>query len=138
INFPQLTPGDEIDIQTRYGNFRYRITGSRVVSPDDMTVLVPSAPGYQLTLTTCWPLWAGAFATQRYVIFADQFWPAPYKRGYTWRRIGGRVYPGRDFVSITPCVVRSRLLVSPIDIPEGEQPGAKRPAMRGNHSGSLS
>ncbi|TMC90125.1 MAG: class D sortase [Chloroflexi bacterium] len=83
INFPQLTPGDEIDIQTRYGNFRYRITGSRVVSPDDMTVLVPSAPGYQLTLTTCWPLWAGAFATQRYVIFADQFWPAPYKRGYT-------------------------------------------------------
>ena len=83
INFPELNPGDEIDIQTRYGEFRYHVTGSKVVNPDDLTVLVPSAPGYNLTLTTCWPLWAGAFATQRYVIFAEQYWPNPYRRGYT-------------------------------------------------------
>ncbi len=83
INFPQLKPGDEIDIQTRYGEYRYHMTGSRIVNPDDRTALVPNEPGYHLTLTTCWPLWAGAFATQRYIIFSDQFWPAPYKRGYT-------------------------------------------------------
>jgi sortase A len=85
INFPQLKSHDEIDIQTRYGTFRYRVTGSKIVNPDDRTVLVSNAPGYNLVLTTCWPLWAGAFATQRYVIFAVQysphFGPTPATKG---------------------------------------------------------
>ena len=75
INFPKLAARDEIDIETRYGTFRYRVTGSKIVNPDDRTVVVSDAPGYHLVLTTCWPLWAGAFATQRFVIFADQFFP---------------------------------------------------------------
>ena len=75
INFPQLALRDEIDLETRYGTYRYRVTGSRVVNPDDRTVVVPDDPGYHLVLTTCWPLWAGAFATQRYVIFAEQIYP---------------------------------------------------------------
>jgi sortase A len=75
INFPELKPKDEIDIQTRYGTFRYIVTGSRIVNPDDRTVVVSNAPGYHLVLTTCWPLWAGAFATQRFVIFAEQTYP---------------------------------------------------------------
>ena len=83
INFPQLTKGDEIDVETRYGVYRYRMTGSEVVNPDNRAVLVPYSDGYRLTLTTCWPLWAGAFATQRYVIFAQQVWPVPIRPGYT-------------------------------------------------------
>jgi len=83
INFPQLTKGDEIEVETRYGVYRYRMTGSEVVNPDNRTVLVPYSDGYRLTLTTCWPLWAGAFATQRYVIFAQQVWPVPIRPGYT-------------------------------------------------------
>jgi sortase A len=83
INFPQLAKGDEIDIETRYGTYRYRVTGSRIVNPDDRGVLVPNENGFHLTLTTCWPLWAGAFATQRYVIFTDQVWPIPIRPGYT-------------------------------------------------------
>ena len=83
INFPQLTKGDEIDIETRYGTYRYRVTGSEIVNPDNRSVLVPDANGFHLTLTTCWPLWAGAFATQRYVIFTDQVWPVPIRPGYT-------------------------------------------------------
>ena len=75
INFPQLKSHDEIDIETRYGMFRYRVTGSKIVNPNDRSVVVSHAPGYHLVLTTCWPLWAGAFATQRYVIFADQYSP---------------------------------------------------------------
>jgi LPXTG-site transpeptidase (sortase) family protein len=75
INFPKLAPRDEIDIETRYGTFRYRVTGSKIVNPNDRTVLVSSAPGYHLVLTTCWPIWAGAFATQRYIIFAEQYFP---------------------------------------------------------------
>lgn len=81
INFPKLSPGDEIDVQTRYGIYKYHVTGSRIVNPNDMTVLVPNELGYHLTLTTCWPLWAGAFAKQRYVIFTDQFYPRTEKPG---------------------------------------------------------
>ena len=80
-NFPSLKAGDEIDLQTRYGNYRYRVTGSRIVDPSDLSVLIPNADGFHLTLTTCWPLWAGAFATQRYVIFTDQVWPQTQKPG---------------------------------------------------------
>jgi sortase A len=82
INFPQLSKGDEIDVETRYGVYRYRVMGSEVVNPDNRSVLVPYSDGYRLTLTTCWPLWAGAFATQRYVIHAQQVWPVPVRPAY--------------------------------------------------------
>lgn len=82
INFPQLAKNDEIDVETRYGTYRYRVTGSEIVNPDDRTVLVPDSDGYHLTLTTCWPLWAGAFATKRFVIFTDQVAPVPIRPGY--------------------------------------------------------
>jgi len=82
INFPQLINGDEIDLETRYGLYRYRVVSSKIVNPNDRTVLVSNSGGHHLTMTTCWPLWAGAFATQRYVIFADQFWPVPVRSGY--------------------------------------------------------
>jgi sortase A len=77
INFPQLAVRDEVDLETRYGTFKYRVTGSKIVNPDDRSVVMPNEVGYHLVLTTCWPLWAGAFATQRYVIFAEQFLPRP-------------------------------------------------------------
>ena len=76
ISFPRLTKGDEIDVETRYGTFRYAVTGSRIVQPSDRTILV-QGPGRHLTLTTCWPTWAGSFATQRYVIFTEQTYPVP-------------------------------------------------------------
>ncbi|SRR5216683_3831503 len=83
INFPQLHAGDEIDLETRYGIFKYRVTSELIVNPNNRRVLVPDAPGYHLTLTTCWPLWAGAFATQRYVIFSDQYSPRMTMTGIT-------------------------------------------------------
>ena len=83
INFPQLAKGDEVDLETRYGLYRYRVTGSQIVNPNDRTVLLPNANGFHLTLTTCWPLWAGAFAPQRYVIFTDQVWPVAIRPAYT-------------------------------------------------------
>jgi sortase A len=83
INFPQLTRGDEVDLETRYGLYRYRVVSAEIVNPDNRTALVTDVNGYHLTLTTCWPLWAGAFATQRYVIHTDQVWPVPIRPGYT-------------------------------------------------------
>ena len=81
INFPELKSGDEIDLETRYGTYRYQVVSSEIVEPDNRTALVADAAGYNLALTTCWPLWAGAFATQRYVIHATQFWPSPPHTG---------------------------------------------------------
>ncbi len=80
IQFNDLQPGDEVQLETRWGTYVYRVTGKRIVWPDDRTILVPSSTP-KLTLTTCWPLWAGAFASQRLVIFADQVRPAPVPRG---------------------------------------------------------
>jgi sortase A len=76
LHFDQLQPGDLVLLQTRWGDFRYRVVGRRVVWPSDRSVLV-ATPDDRLTLTTCWPLWAGAFARQRLVITAIQVWPAP-------------------------------------------------------------
>lgn len=83
INFPELAKGDEIDLETRYGVYRYRVVDTEIVNPDDRTALVTDQNGYHLTLTTCWPLWAGAFATQRYIIHTDQVWPVPQRPAYT-------------------------------------------------------
>ena len=69
IRFDQLGTGDRVAVQTRYGTFDYSITGSRIVAADDTSVLRPGA-GRRLTLTTCWPLWAGEFARKRLAIFA--------------------------------------------------------------------
>ena len=75
IRFGDLQPGDEIDLETRYGTYKYAVTGNKVVWPDDRMVLRPTA-GKQLTLTTCWPLWAGALAPQRLAIFATEVSPS--------------------------------------------------------------
>lgn len=70
LAFGDLKAGDRVSLLSRRGVFTYEITGSRVVDPSDRTVLVPTADP-QLTLTTCYPLWAGAFATKR-LIFSAQ------------------------------------------------------------------
>jgi LPXTG-site transpeptidase (sortase) family protein len=75
-NVTALVPGDEVDIVTSYGTYRYRITSTEVVSPGDSRA-VQQIPGLHLALTTCWPVYAGAFATQRYLLFANQFDPSP-------------------------------------------------------------
>ena len=71
LSFNQLKPGDRVEIQTQHALYVYSITGSKVVAPDDRTVLAPSTDA-RLTLTTCWPLWSGQFATKRLVFFATQ------------------------------------------------------------------
>ena len=71
IAFGTLKPGDKVILETRYGTFTYQIYGSEIVSPNDRTVLAPTTD-HRLTLTTCWPLWAGALATKRLIFFAEQ------------------------------------------------------------------
>lgn len=69
LSFNRLKTGDRIQVRTQHGLYVYEITGSRVTDPNDRTVLAPITDS-RLTLTTCYPLWAGAFATQRLVFTA--------------------------------------------------------------------
>ena len=62
----ELVPGDTIDILTAQGWFRYRVTSSQAVSPNDVAVVAPT-PGPTLTLTTCNPRYS---ASQRLVVQA--------------------------------------------------------------------
>jgi LPXTG-site transpeptidase (sortase) family protein len=71
IQFGKLGPGDVVVLETRAGRFTYKVTGTRIVNPDDRSVLVQTGTP-SLVLTTCWPLWAGNLATQRLAIFAQQ------------------------------------------------------------------
>jgi LPXTG-site transpeptidase (sortase) family protein len=71
LSFSHLKPGDRVEIRTQHGLYVYEITGSKVVDPNDRTVLAPT-DDHRLTLTTCYPLWAGAFATKRLVFTARE------------------------------------------------------------------
>ncbi|HET7465186.1 MAG TPA: class D sortase [Candidatus Dormibacteraeota bacterium] len=71
LSFNRLRAGDQVILTTKHGRFVYTVTGSAIVSADDRSPLAQS-PEHRLTLTTCYPLWAGAFATQRLVFFATQ------------------------------------------------------------------
>jgi sortase A len=62
----ELSPGDEIDVTTRQGSFRYVMTEQKVVSPNQVDVL-DSTSDNRLTLTTCHPKYSAA---KRLVIIA--------------------------------------------------------------------
>ncbi|QEC48192.1 class E sortase [Baekduia soli] len=62
-----LRRGDAIDVTMPYGDFVYRVEGTRIVSPDDVSSL--RAIGRQrLVLTACHPLYS---ASQRLVVIAS-------------------------------------------------------------------
>lgn len=62
--------GDDIDIARRDGKtFRYRVTGTSVV-PFDASGIDAQAAGYELALSTCWPLDAITPGPLRYVVHA--------------------------------------------------------------------
>ena len=65
-NLDSLKPGDAIRITTLQGTFRYRVTSSQTVSPDDVSVVATSSVP-ELTLTTCTPRFSAA---QRLVVHA--------------------------------------------------------------------
>ncbi|HEV3232149.1 MAG TPA: class D sortase [Candidatus Dormibacteraeota bacterium] len=71
LSWGSVKTGDLIELQTNYGSYKYRVTGFKIVDAHDTSVTGSSHPKPTLTFITCYPLWAGALATQRYVVFAD-------------------------------------------------------------------
>lgn len=61
--------GDEIELATRTGLVRYRVTDLTVVDPTDVSVLDPTDEPV-LTLVTCYPFYFVGSAPQRYIVRA--------------------------------------------------------------------
>jgi sortase A len=99
-NVDQLHPGDEIDITTVQGHFRYRIFDTIIVDPSDTHVLDYMGDN-RLTLTSCNPKYSAA---QRIVVQAKLAGPpAPMLVGQTTGAImhaslGGGVIPYRPII----------------------------------------
>jgi len=71
LSFNRLKAGDRVELRTAHGLFVYEIAGSKITVASDVGVLEPTGRP-SLTLTTCYPLWAGVLATKRLVFFARE------------------------------------------------------------------
>ena len=63
--------GDEIRFRTSREEFRYRVTGTAIVKPDDLSVLEPKSRA-GLTLITCYPFYFVGSAPKRFVVHAER------------------------------------------------------------------
>ena len=70
MSWGDLHAGDVIQLEMSYGTYKYRIEKRDIVSGDDQSIVRRPESGEHLYLTTCWPLWAGAFARERLVFIA--------------------------------------------------------------------
>ena len=65
----RIVIGDDIYMETPTGRFHYRVASTRVVKPQDLSVLDQSAEPV-LTLITCFPFWVLGDAPDRFVVRA--------------------------------------------------------------------
>lgn len=63
----QLKPGDEIILSSSVRDFRYRVTGLRIVKPTEVSVMDPTARA-TVTLISCYPYLVDS---ERIVVFAE-------------------------------------------------------------------
>jgi sortase A len=71
----RIRPGDEMRLATPQGELRYVVERTRIVKPDDLSVLAPSADR-RLTLITCFPFSYIGQAPYRFIVHARQIGPA--------------------------------------------------------------
>ena len=62
---------DVITLITLRGEYRYRVVSTKVVSPEDVTVL-DSTDGEILTLVTCHPFYFVGAAPNRFVVRSER------------------------------------------------------------------
>jgi sortase A len=66
-----IRPGDEVNVVTPEGTFRYTVEGTQVVEPTDVWVL-DATDEPSLTLVTCYPFRYVGSAPQRFIVRALQ------------------------------------------------------------------
>jgi len=62
---------DEITVTTLHGSYRYRVTSTQVVEPEDIKVLAATADD-TLTLVTCYPFYFVGPAPKRFIVRAHR------------------------------------------------------------------
>lgn len=65
-----IRKGDEIILETSHGDFRYRVEGTRIVTPTNILPLAPT-PDAELHLITCYPFYYIGSAPKRFVVQAE-------------------------------------------------------------------
>ena len=66
--------GQRVVLETLGGTIDYRITGIRIVTPDAVEVLAPTARD-SITLVTCYPFYYLGAAPQRFIVTAERIDP---------------------------------------------------------------
>jgi len=69
-----LKVGEELTVQTRRADRRYRVTRLWITRPTDVSVIAPS-PTAALTLVTCYPFYFVGSAPQRFIVRAEPIAP---------------------------------------------------------------
>jgi len=64
-----ISPGDSIELVAPRGSDQYAVSEIRIVTPDDVSVLRPTAVP-TLTLVTCFPFYFVGHAPKRYIVIA--------------------------------------------------------------------
>jgi len=64
----RLREGDEIRLQTKWGDFTYEVTGSEIVPPNAKDIATPVSDKPELVLTTCNPRFSAA---ERLIVSAE-------------------------------------------------------------------
>lgn len=74
----ELKIGDVVSMKMPYGTFDYKITSTKIVSANDLTVIVPYETE-TLTISTCYPFGYIGSAPDRYIVYAEPMHSVPRK-----------------------------------------------------------
>lgn len=69
-NLGKVKVGDIITLETYYGDFKYKVTGTRIVKENDQTVIIKTGKE-MLTIYTCYPFEYIGIPKERYVVTCD-------------------------------------------------------------------
>ncbi|MBS8265125.1 class D sortase [Mesobacillus boroniphilus] len=67
-----LELGDHLTMKMPYGDYTYEITGTKIVSADDTSIITLQNSEEELVLTTCYPFNYIGDAPDRYIIYAKR------------------------------------------------------------------
>lgn len=68
----ELKAGDIIEIKTEYGEFKYKVTNSKVIKDTQLEELPIQKGNEKLMIYTCYPFNSRGYTEYRYVVYADK------------------------------------------------------------------
>jgi sortase A len=71
-NLKDIRRGDLISLRTMAGAYSYSVVWTRIVKPDEVSVLAPTAGKQTLTLVTCYPFYFVGNAPFRFIVRAQR------------------------------------------------------------------